>query len=87
MNKRHNPRKASNALVNLHFHGEQIDISHCHDYSEGGFFIKTPLNRTLDKGIVALITIEESNQVKRRYLAEVVRLTEDGVGFQIIEEM
>ena len=86
MNKRLAPRTTINRPIHLHYFGEQVDISLCTDYSESGFFINTPTGLELDKGVVALVTIGHGPHSAYRCLAEVVRLTEDGAGFQIIEK-
>ena len=86
MNKRQDRRIETSSPVNLHFFGEQVDVSVCKDYSEGGFFIHTPPSRELDKGVVALLTIEHGGNAQYRCLAEVVRLTSEGAAFQVIDK-
>lgn len=85
MNQRSEKRTNANLPVKMHFFGEQVDISTSEDISEGGFFVNTESVRELDIGVVALVSIELDNQEEKQYLAEVVRVTETGAGFKIID--
>lgn len=84
MNQRSEKRTAANLPVKMHFFGEQVDISTSEDISQGGFFINTESVRDLDVGVVALVSIEHDSHEKQ-YLAEVVRVTDTGAAFQIID--
>lgn len=85
MNQRSEKRTSANLPVKMHFFGEQVDISTSEDISEGGFFVNTDSVRELDIGVVALVSIELEGQPEKQYLAEVVRITESGAGFKIID--
>lgn len=85
MNQRTEERTAINLPVKMHFFGEQVDISISEDISDGGFFVRTQSVRQLEKGVVALVSIQMSDLKEHQYLAEVVRVTDSGAAFQVIE--
>jgi len=85
MNKRTSERFSKKLPVKMHFFGEQVDITECEDISTGGFFVRTESVRDLEKGVVALVSINLNSASSARYLAEVVRVNEHGAAFQVIE--
>jgi hypothetical protein len=87
MNQRTENRQAVNLPVKMHFFGEQVDISVSEDISEGGFFIRTDSVRNLEKGVVALVSIQMNDFHENQYLAEVIRVTDAGAAFQVIDEV
>lgn len=85
MHTRTSERKSINLPIKIHFFGEQVDMSESADISDGGFFVRTESVSSLDKGVVALVSISPDSEVQTQHLAEVVRITELGIGFKIIE--
>lgn len=86
MNKRLSARTTIETPVKLHFFGEQVDLTMSEDISQTGFFVKTDDVRNLDKGTVALVSLFDQTGVEHQVLAEVVRTTEHGAGFEIIDD-
>ncbi len=85
MHTRTSERTIVNKPTTIHFYGDQVDISESEDVSTGGFFVRTDTVRNIQIGVVALVTIELSGSCSTQYLAEVVRVTDRGAAFQIID--
>lgn len=86
MNQRKAPRTAVNLPVKLHFFQEQVEFSTSEDISQTGFFVRTPTSQPLDKGVLAVVSIDsETDNDSQQVLAEVVRITDQGAAFRIID--
>lgn len=86
MNNRQDQRISINLPVKLHYFGEEVELSVSEDISYSGFFVRTSDAKYLEKGVVAMVTINLGLGQETKYLAEVVRTTENGAAFQVIDD-